>query len=259
MKDPAAADIVVSTEHTIDGRVVDVKRAVPRDMAPAPARYLLNKLTLFLISLINLYGCWSTLASISINTSRFPLRICCCCMCVASSLLSVVQQYNLIRLPLQQLQLPSAKDLSMPFPISTRSFDFSWFNCCSTTLFCAQDQQISAFAMLEFHFRFSLLGAKKHLGVAPLQYGSLRCSLSAYHTISSLCYNAIWYTRHRYAIWYTRLCFSRAYLLVIVGSTRTLAAVGCSLIKGNIAGRQINRPLLTLLGIMLLLCLQVKT
>ena len=38
MKDPAAADIVVSTEHTIDGRVVDVKRAVPRDMAPAPTR-----------------------------------------------------------------------------------------------------------------------------------------------------------------------------------------------------------------------------
>lgn len=35
----AAADIVVSTEHTIDGRVVDVKRAVPRDMAPAPTRY----------------------------------------------------------------------------------------------------------------------------------------------------------------------------------------------------------------------------
>ena len=34
-----AADIVVSTEHTIDGRVVDVKRAVPRDMAPAPTRY----------------------------------------------------------------------------------------------------------------------------------------------------------------------------------------------------------------------------
>eukprot|EP00596_Hydrurales_sp_CCMP1899_P007275 CAMPEP_0119051230 /NCGR_PEP_ID=MMETSP1177-20130426/72914_1 /TAXON_ID=2985 /ORGANISM="Ochromonas sp, Strain CCMP1899" /LENGTH=203 /DNA_ID=CAMNT_0007030361 /DNA_START=588 /DNA_END=1196 /DNA_ORIENTATION=- len=38
MKDTAAADIVVSTEHTIDGRVVDVKRAVPRDMAPAPTR-----------------------------------------------------------------------------------------------------------------------------------------------------------------------------------------------------------------------------
>ena len=37
--DYAAADIVVSTEHTIDGRVVDVKRAVPRDMAPAPTRY----------------------------------------------------------------------------------------------------------------------------------------------------------------------------------------------------------------------------
>ena len=36
----SAADIVVSTEHTIDGRVVDVKRAVPRDMAPAPTRYI---------------------------------------------------------------------------------------------------------------------------------------------------------------------------------------------------------------------------
>ena len=35
-----AADIVVNTEHTIDGRVVDVKRAVPRDMAPAPTRYI---------------------------------------------------------------------------------------------------------------------------------------------------------------------------------------------------------------------------
>jgi hypothetical protein len=32
------ADIIVSTEHTIDGRVVDVKRAVPRDLAPAPTR-----------------------------------------------------------------------------------------------------------------------------------------------------------------------------------------------------------------------------
>lgn len=38
MKDSAATDIIVSTEHTIDGRVVDVKRAVPRDMAPAPSR-----------------------------------------------------------------------------------------------------------------------------------------------------------------------------------------------------------------------------
>jgi RNA recognition motif-containing protein len=38
MKDPKAVDLIVSTEHTIDGRVVDVKRAVPRDMAPAPSR-----------------------------------------------------------------------------------------------------------------------------------------------------------------------------------------------------------------------------
>lgn len=34
-----AADIVVGKEHTIDGRLVDVKRAVPRDMAPAPTRF----------------------------------------------------------------------------------------------------------------------------------------------------------------------------------------------------------------------------
>jgi hypothetical protein len=30
----------MNTEHTIDGRVVDVKRAVARDKAPAPTRYL---------------------------------------------------------------------------------------------------------------------------------------------------------------------------------------------------------------------------
>ena len=29
---------MVSSEHTIDGRLVDVKRAVPRDMAPTPSR-----------------------------------------------------------------------------------------------------------------------------------------------------------------------------------------------------------------------------
>eukprot|EP00601_Ochromonadales_sp_CCMP2298_P032991 CAMPEP_0173363900 /NCGR_PEP_ID=MMETSP1144-20121109/22665_1 /TAXON_ID=483371 /ORGANISM="non described non described, Strain CCMP2298" /LENGTH=223 /DNA_ID=CAMNT_0014313947 /DNA_START=150 /DNA_END=817 /DNA_ORIENTATION=+ len=38
MKDPAAADIVMLDEHTIDGRVVDVKRALPRDKAPGPSR-----------------------------------------------------------------------------------------------------------------------------------------------------------------------------------------------------------------------------
>jgi len=38
MKYPAAADIVVAQEHVIDGRRVDVKKAVPRDRAPAPTR-----------------------------------------------------------------------------------------------------------------------------------------------------------------------------------------------------------------------------
>ena len=37
-----AADIVMSNEHTIDGRVVDVKRAVARDKAPAPTRYTIE-------------------------------------------------------------------------------------------------------------------------------------------------------------------------------------------------------------------------
>eukprot|EP01036_Dinobryon_divergens_P012365 gene12365-16654_t len=36
-KDPAAADLVLGQEHTIDGRLVDVKRAVPRDKAPTPS------------------------------------------------------------------------------------------------------------------------------------------------------------------------------------------------------------------------------
>lgn len=38
MKYPTAADIVVQQEHVIDGRKVDVKKAVPRDKAPAPTR-----------------------------------------------------------------------------------------------------------------------------------------------------------------------------------------------------------------------------
>eukprot|EP00607_Mallomonas_marina_P006805 CAMPEP_0182426140 /NCGR_PEP_ID=MMETSP1167-20130531/12623_1 /TAXON_ID=2988 /ORGANISM="Mallomonas Sp, Strain CCMP3275" /LENGTH=413 /DNA_ID=CAMNT_0024607361 /DNA_START=118 /DNA_END=1359 /DNA_ORIENTATION=- len=36
-KDPAAADLVLGQEHTIDARLVDVKRAVPRDKAPTPS------------------------------------------------------------------------------------------------------------------------------------------------------------------------------------------------------------------------------
>lgn len=38
MKDSSAADIVCSQEHTIDGKVVDVKFAVARENAPAPTR-----------------------------------------------------------------------------------------------------------------------------------------------------------------------------------------------------------------------------
>lgn len=35
---PVAVEAVLGQEHTIDGRKLDVKRAVPRDQAPAPAR-----------------------------------------------------------------------------------------------------------------------------------------------------------------------------------------------------------------------------
>jgi hypothetical protein len=35
-----AADVIMSNDHTIDGRLVDVKRALPRDKAPGPARYV---------------------------------------------------------------------------------------------------------------------------------------------------------------------------------------------------------------------------
>ena len=38
MVDPKAADVVMEHDHTIDGRLVDVKRALPRDQAPGPAR-----------------------------------------------------------------------------------------------------------------------------------------------------------------------------------------------------------------------------
>jgi hypothetical protein len=38
MKDPQAAEAIMSDEHTIDGRLVDVKRALPRDKAPGPAK-----------------------------------------------------------------------------------------------------------------------------------------------------------------------------------------------------------------------------
>ena len=41
-----AADVVVSQEHTIDGRVVDCKMALARDKAPGPSRYLLHSLDL---------------------------------------------------------------------------------------------------------------------------------------------------------------------------------------------------------------------
>jgi len=36
-KDPSAIDKVLAQEHSLDGRVLDVKRAVPRDKAPLPA------------------------------------------------------------------------------------------------------------------------------------------------------------------------------------------------------------------------------
>lgn len=44
-----AADVVMEHDHTIDGRLVDVKRALPRDQAPGPARYIARHMTLFSI------------------------------------------------------------------------------------------------------------------------------------------------------------------------------------------------------------------
>lgn len=46
-----AADIIMANEHTIDGRLVDVKRALPRDQAPGPARCLSRDSNTTLISL----------------------------------------------------------------------------------------------------------------------------------------------------------------------------------------------------------------
>jgi len=37
-----AAEIVLSQEHTLDGRIVDAKAAVSRDKAPTPARYIIQ-------------------------------------------------------------------------------------------------------------------------------------------------------------------------------------------------------------------------
>lgn len=39
-------DVALQQEHVIDGRTVDVKRAVPKDEAPAPTRYILFRLQL---------------------------------------------------------------------------------------------------------------------------------------------------------------------------------------------------------------------
>ena len=46
MVNPAATDIIVDqkTEHYIDGRKIDVKKAVTRDQAPAPSRSECKKL-----------------------------------------------------------------------------------------------------------------------------------------------------------------------------------------------------------------------
>ena len=44
LKDPAAAEIVCSQEHTIDGRIVDVKPAVARTSAAIPTKYESKKI-----------------------------------------------------------------------------------------------------------------------------------------------------------------------------------------------------------------------
>lgn len=44
MEDPRSADVIASQDHQIDGRQVDVKKAVPRTSAPPPARGEIKKL-----------------------------------------------------------------------------------------------------------------------------------------------------------------------------------------------------------------------
>lgn len=44
MEDPRSADVIASQDHQIDGRQVDVKKAVPRASAPPPSRNEAKKL-----------------------------------------------------------------------------------------------------------------------------------------------------------------------------------------------------------------------